>query len=287
MNWEETIKYIRGVPEFKELVEKAYLEEDLQLNVRRFRQSEEFKETLQIFEKSGFGKSVNILDIGAGNGVASVCFAMEGFNVTAVEPDSSNTVGNGAIKILKDKYKLENINVISSSGESIPLENEAYDIVYVRQAMHHANHLNDFLKEISRLLKKAGMLVAVREHVIFNEKDKQYFLKEHPLQKFYGGENAYTLIEYKQAIVNAGLTLIKTLKYFDSVINYFPLTMDEVLDMKAKRASIVNCGMKKHHLASFQFTNPLIAYLYRIKLGKVYNERIVPGRMYSFIAIKK
>jgi len=36
MNWHETIEYIRTCPEYKELVEKAYLEEDLPLNIERF-----------------------------------------------------------------------------------------------------------------------------------------------------------------------------------------------------------------------------------------------------------
>jgi ubiquinone/menaquinone biosynthesis C-methylase UbiE len=287
MTWEEVIIYVRSLPEYKELVEKSYFDEDLQLNVERFRKSEEFEETLKILGEFGFGRSAKMLEIGAGNGVASISFAMEGFNVTAVEPDLSNTIGNGAIEILKNKNDLRNINIISSFGESIPIEKEAFDIVYVRQTLHHAHCLNDFLIEISRLLKKNGIMLAFREHVIFNKKDKILFLSQHPLQKFYEGENAFTLNEYKYAIKNAGLTLIKTLKYFDSVINFFPFTRHEVSEKRTKRESIVNHVLKKYHISKILFAKSVVSYLFDLRFGKIYSEKKIHGRMYSFIAVKK
>ena len=75
MNWEQTIKYIRTIPDFKDLVEKAYLDEDIQLNVDRFSNSDEFKETLLILKKNGLADNMNLLDLGAGNGIAAVSFA--------------------------------------------------------------------------------------------------------------------------------------------------------------------------------------------------------------------
>ena len=100
MNWHETIIYIRTKPEYKFLVEKAYFEEDLPLNVERFRNEEEFKETLILLKKYA-PNAKNILDIGAGNGISSVAFALAGYNVTVVEPDASDTVGAEAIRKLK------------------------------------------------------------------------------------------------------------------------------------------------------------------------------------------
>ena len=48
MNWEETIQFIRTQPEYNELVEKAYFDENLPVNVERFKKSEEYKETLSL-----------------------------------------------------------------------------------------------------------------------------------------------------------------------------------------------------------------------------------------------
>ena len=92
MNWHETIEYIRTRPEFNELVEKAYLEEDLPLNIERFRNSEEFVETLYLIKKC-VPNALSVLDIGDGNGVSSISFALNGYDIVSIELDSSDTIG--------------------------------------------------------------------------------------------------------------------------------------------------------------------------------------------------
>ncbi|MCF8428664.1 MAG: class I SAM-dependent methyltransferase [Bacteroidia bacterium] len=285
MNWEETIKFIRTKKEYKVLVEKAYFEEDLQLNVERFRKSEEFLETLHILKNLN-KKIVDILDIGSGNGISAIAFALEGYNVTCIEPDPSDTIGAGAIEKLKQIYNLDNLNVFQKFAEEINFQNESFDLVYARQCMHHALELNKFVSEASRVLKKTGVLFTVRDHVIYNKKDKEWFLKHHPLQKFYGGENAYTSLEYKSAISKAELTLIQEIKYYESVINYFPLSK-KIKELNGVELSkYLESQLKINHdiLYSIPFFKRLYVY-YRSKIT-TYNEIKVPGRMYSYIAFK-
>src|SRR5258708_18100860 len=100
--------------------------------------------------------------------------------------------------------------------------------------MHHAYYLNSFKKNLTRLIKPGGFLFTVRDHVIYNEQDKRWFLESHPLQKYYGGENAFTEMEYRLAMYQAGLEVVKVLKYYDSVINYFPITTREFNEQPAK-----------------------------------------------------
>ena len=221
MTWEETIKFIRTQPEFNYLVDKAYFEEDLSLNVERFKQSEEFIETLKIL-KQYQPNAKNILDIGSGNGISAVSLALEGYDVITIEPDGSDTVGAGAIRKLKEYYNLANLKVYEVFAEKLNLSNESFDIVYTRQCMHHAYDLNKFVAEASGVIKKNGLFISIRDHVIFNEKDKQWFLENHPLQKFYGGENAFQPLQYRNAMQKAGLRVEKEIKYFENVINYFP-----------------------------------------------------------------
>lgn len=285
MTWEETIKYIRTQPEYSQLVEQAYFEEDLDLNISRFRSSREYFETLKVFKKY-VPKAKRILDIGCGNGITTINFAKDGYSVVAVEPDASKTVGAGAIKILKDQYKLETIDIFQKYAEHLSFTDNSFDIVYIRQAMHHAKNLDEFIKESVRVLKKGGLLLTIRDHVITDEKDKQRFLKEHPLNKFYGGENAYSASEYKSAISKAGATIIKELKYFDSEINYFPTTSKELNIEKNKNIKKQKSKLRKKlgFLANLPFVWTMYKKLYNFK---PLNEMNVPGRMYSYIAIKK
>tara|TARA_R110002124_G_scaffold34400_4_gene113008 strand:- start:72 stop:929 length:858 start_codon:yes stop_codon:yes gene_type:complete len=285
MTWEETIKYIRTQPEYKELVRDAYFDVDLELNILRFKNSLEFQETLSIIETYS-PNAKTILDIGCGNGVSTVNFAQLGYKVTAVEPDSSNTVGAGAIRILKKKLGLINIEVFEDFAENIQFEDNSFDVVYVRQAMHHANHLNNFIKECVRVLKPSGILLTVRDHVIFDEADRQWFLNSHPLQKFYGGENAFTPNEYKEAFKKAGTNIIKELKYYDSVINYFPTTESDL--KKQEQNKIAKQKKKLQDKINILAKIPLSWWLYKRISGFVpLDEKVIPGRMYSYITQKQ
>jgi ubiquinone/menaquinone biosynthesis C-methylase UbiE len=288
MTWEETIKYIRTQAECGDLVDKAYFEENLPLNVERFIKSDEFIETLQ-FLKQYQPKAKTILDIGSGNGISAVAFALKGYNVMTIEPNPSDTIGAGAIKILKAHYNLSNLEVFEDFAEELQLPTGSFDIVYARQCMHHAYDLDKFVAEASRVTKKNGLFITIRDHVIFNEKDKEWFLENHPLQKFYGGENAFTPIEYKTAMKNAGLKIEKEIKYFDSIINYFPSSEEDISKMFqfAKVKAIIHLNSKIGVLSK----NYLLQKLYFKKIGlnrdSVYDENKVPGRMYSYLCIKK
>ena len=87
------------------------------------------------------------------------------------------------------------------------------------------------------------------------------FLDGHPLHKFYGGENAFSEKEYVDAMKSAGFKIQKVWRYYDSVLNFYPIKRWRINAAKAKNA-----------LLFFRPTN--------------LNEAAIPGRMYSFLAIK-
>lgn len=277
MTWEETIQFIRTKPEFQFLVEKAYFEENLPVNVERYRQETEYRETLNKI-KMYAPTAKKILDIGSGNGITCISFALEGYEVTTVEPDPSETVGAGAIRILKQHYDLDNLTILEAFAEEINFKDEEFDVVFARQCMHHAYDLQKFVREMSRVLKKGGMFFTVRDHVIFDGKDKQWFLENHPLQKYYGGENAFTSEEYKNAIEKADLKIMEELKFFDSEINFFPEKSSDVENRKK--------NFRK------QLSKKLLYQIFTSKKEKKVSElltdseKYIPGRMYSYIAIK-
>ena len=287
MTWEETIKYIREKPEYKELVEKAYFEEKLEINVERFKISEEYLETKTLINKY-LPNAKTILDIGSGNGISAISFALDGWDVTVAEPDSSDTIGAGAIRKLKDHYLLNNLEIFEEFAENINFGDKKFDIVYVRQAMHHAYNLDKFITNISSYLKPNGLLITIRDHVIYNPADKDWFLENHPLHKYYGGENAFTEKEYLKAFALANLNVELELKHYDSVINYFPLSKFEFVNQPSLFEKQLKENLKKK--ISFLANSPFIFNLYKrkknISIKNYFDETKVPGRMYSFICRK-
>lgn len=269
MTWEETILHIRQQPEFEILVRDAYLGANLIENVERYEKSQEFTALLKlIHDHQPKGNDKNLVEIGAGNGIASLAFFNRGYIVTAIEPDQSETIGSGAIQKLANHFQCgDRLKIITSFAENIPLPEASVEIVFCRQTLHHAHNLNQFVSEASRLLKPGGIFIAIREHVLTDEKDLTAFLQNHPLQKYYGGEHAYTHEQYLHAIHTSGLELVTILKHFESPINYMPL--DENIFKKKLGA-----------LGQFKFIQKIaLKYLAQKEKNK-------PGRLYTYLARK-
>lgn len=286
MTWEETIIAIRQKPKYDDLVKDAYFDQNLELNINRFKNSDEFQETLKYLK--AYPPPLKILDVGSGNGITAVSFALMGYEVHAVEPDPSKTVGAGAIRILKDQLNLDRLFIYESLAEDISFESDSFDIVYVRQAMHHAKDLDTFVAECLRVLKPGGLLLTIRDHVVYNTDDKNWFFQMHPLHKFYGGENAYSSDQYRSAFAKANGKVLQELKYYDSVINYAPLSTLDIQKQRNAELRIYKQELFKKIGYLAYMPGLLKAYLsYRgISRVQLLDETKVPGRMYSYIVSK-
>ncbi len=272
MTWEETITLVQNTPSFAALVRDTYIDTDLPSNVERFRLSAEFQETLSLLEKYGISPPSKLLDIGAGNGVATISFAQLGYQVTALEPDKSNTVGSGAIKALCKHYQLNDVHIVESYGEKLAFGNETFDIVYIRQAMHHALDLTVFVNEAARVLKKGGIMLTLRDHVIKNQKDKEKFLSRHPLHRYYGGENAFTLGAYQQAFKDAGLEMLQMISPSASPINYDPWSKNQLKQILSAK------------FGAWVGTHPwLVQAAWWLSMTR---KEYLPGKLYSFVTRK-
>jgi ubiquinone/menaquinone biosynthesis C-methylase UbiE len=287
MTWEEIIISARNNPAYQEVIRQSYLEEDLVQNVERFGKSEEFVETSKIFSEKGGQAGLKLLDIGSGNGISAISFSLLGYDVTVVEPDKSDTVGSGAIQKLAGHYNLS-LNIINGVGEQLTLPDNCFDIIYARQTLHHASDLNKFLKECYRVIKQGGIILTVRDHVIYGEKDKEWFLGSHPFHRFYNGENAFRKDEYRKAFENAGFKIVRMMRHWDTVINYFPLSTKDYHEYPGK----IELALNEKLIQRLGFTGKLsiVRGLFRWYKGfypSWYNEKLIPGRLYSFLAVKK
>ena len=274
MSWEDAVSFLQNSKEHERLIYNSYLSKNLIQNCERFYSSKEFSEVIEII-KNEAPYAIKVLDLAAGNGIASYALAKSGYDVTALEPDNSIIVGRGAIEAVKNLINLPNIKIIDGYGENLPFNDSMFDVVYVRQALHHANNLGKMLKEIYRVLKVNGLLIATREHVVDNYgRGLKKFLNNHPINKLYGGENAFIYKDYINEIKKSNLKILYALTPYQSEIN---VTQGSFEELKKDLLGSFPGKVMKHF-----FSDDLI---YKVGL-KIMKMRKKQGRLYSFIAKK-
>jgi ubiquinone/menaquinone biosynthesis C-methylase UbiE len=279
MSWEQAVQWLRDQPDQEELARACYFDDPLVEAAERFWQSAEWK-AIAALQLPPQGKA---LDLGAGRGISSYAMARDGWQVTALEPDPSQLVGAGAIRALAEQSNLQ-ITVVSEYSEKLPFPDNNFDIVNCRQVLHHARDLPQTCREIFRVLKPGGMMVATREHVISKREDLQEFLDAHSLHKFYGGENAFLLDEYLSAMQLAGLYVQRAMSPLESPINYFPMTTEQCFAHCTRPVAacigraLTNLLFSQRHVVGRALMKMLVSTL-------DHQDR-TPGRLYSFVAVK-
>ena len=222
-SWEEAVRWFRAQPDHARAVCDNYFDLPVQKAAERYARGEEFAEVLRLL---GTGNGRSILDLGAGNGIASFALARNGWRVTAVEPDPSEEVGAGAIRSLARDAGLD-LSLVQCNGERLLFSEDAFDAVYARQVFHHAASLEAMACEVARVLRSGGLLLATREHIADDEEQLVSFRAAHPLHSLYGGESAYALSVYLRAFESAGLRLRDVWGPLESILNFYPGTEAE------------------------------------------------------------
>ena len=268
--WEEAVTWLVSQPDKQDIVRIGYYDSPLSEAAKRFWQSAEWRGIKAYLpNKKGLA-----LEVGAGRGIGSYGLAKEGWKVVALEPDPSELVGVGAINSLAAAEGLP-IETVQEFGENLPFQDSHFDVVLTRQVLHHARDLPRLCREIARVLKPGGTLIAARDHVLFRKADLPKFLAAHPLHQLYGGENAYLLREYLSALRAAPLTVTHILRSFDTPIHYDDAALQDI------------CARLSGKFAALPFGKRAAATLFRPgllrRLGRF---DIRPGSAVSFVCRK-
>jgi SAM-dependent methyltransferase len=265
--WEQAVLSLRADPLARALVNTCYYDDPLLDAAKRYHDSTEWAAVRKFIGNPLPGAKA--LDIGSGRGISAFALACDGWQAYALEPNPSSIVGAAAIRELANSSQLS-INVFEEWGECLPFKDAEFDLVHCRAVLHHAHDLNALMREIKRVLKPGGIFAGIREHVVSVHADIPVFQAQHPLHNLYGGEYAYLLNEYLDAIQDSGLKITHTLNPLESEINTAPTTR---LDIKRRWAG--------------RFGLPMLARCIPNYALKVYGHMsTAPGRLYSFFAIK-
>lgn len=273
-SWEDAVRWLIAQPDQQALVQTCYFDRPALAAAQRYHQSDEWSAVRSLLPTH----PGHVLDVGAGMGIASYAFATDGWQTTALEPDSSPLVGAAAIRQLAQEAGIK-ITVIEKWGENLPFADASFDLIHARQVLHHAQDLRQFCVELYRVLKPGGRLVATREHVISNPNQLPKFLKKHPLQQIYGGEHAFQRSEYESCLKATGFAIRNIFGPWDSVINFAPFTRHKLKELFLGRfgswpgaSGFARIAFSE---AGFHVIRHILAVLDRR-----------PGRLYTFVADK-
>jgi len=129
-----------------------------------YEQKRKFKYELQDYMHEAFkfqefsGKKV--LEIGCGSGIDAVEFAKAGALVTAID------ITDNAVRLAKSLASEAGVKVrvTQASADKIPHKDNSFDCVYSFGVLHHILEIDNVLKEVRRLLKPRGIVMAMLYH---------------------------------------------------------------------------------------------------------------------------
>lgn len=236
-------------------------------DARNFYASAEFKEIIEILGRlgKGPGRMHHLLDVGCGNGAMSYAFARAGYAVTGIDISEGKLAGlQGARSLIG----LDDVHfrVINGNMEALTMSDK-FDVVFMRQALHHSSDPEATVQGLSRLLVPGGVFCAIREHVILNQRQFSQFLANHPFQAITQDEHAYTLSTYRSAFRKGGLVRRVELYPFDSDINFYPGSHTELIRYLSAKIHID----LKRHLRLRQMVLRLLAYKHQLQRDQLYS----------------
>lgn len=229
--WDEIVEAAQGDPAQQQMLLDAFMHRDVRAMLKRYRESEEFRDTFAIAREHSAAKT--LLEVGGSNGVISVAHALEGVHATMIEPSNSDVVGIRAARRMHalaqsiDPTVKDRVDIIEGVIETAKIDGQ-FDFVICRQVAHHFDDPVKALKRIHSLVKPDGVVLLLREHVVQDGREMQHFLENHPFHRFYAGEKAYRVEEYEAFAHQADFDVVRTYAFRETPINYFPHTAETI-----------------------------------------------------------
>jgi len=146
-----------------------------------------------------------VLDVGAGRGWAAKQLAVRGCNAVAIEINPDDQVGLGRSNALMRRTGVPYSAVIGDS-ENLPFADGAFDVVFSAAALHHTSDLDLLLRNIGRVLRPGGIMVAMNEPCVRDSATSAELERAVAEELSYGiNENHPFLDDYRRALAGAGL----------------------------------------------------------------------------------
>jgi ubiquinone/menaquinone biosynthesis C-methylase UbiE/uncharacterized protein YbaR (Trm112 family) len=168
--------------------------------------AQHFDVALELMSLDG---SETVLDLGAARTWAAKHFALRGCEVVALDIVADDQIGLGRGWALMERAGVE-YHLVVGDSENLPLQPDSFDFVFAAAVLHHVSDLPLLLRNVYRVLKPGGALVAVNEPCISVSANPQHVLEQDAAEELaYGiNENRPNLFDYLSALGDAALTAV-------------------------------------------------------------------------------
>lgn len=168
------------------------------------RQTQDETHLKQIIEALPIQSGMRILDLGTGTGYLAMQIAKEKKDVSVVGLDIvAETLERN--KLQAKEKQIGNIEFVAYNGIDFPFDEQSFDMVITRYALHHFPKIEHTFSEIARILKTDGVLFIADPTP--NDDDVDRFVDAYMQMKPDGHIRYYTKDEWKQLGEEAGLSL--------------------------------------------------------------------------------
>lgn len=178
------------------------------------KQTQDEKHLKDILSVIGVKPKMKVLDLGCGSGYLTFPIAKRNENAFVIGLDIvTDTLKQNSLKA--QEMAINNIEFISYNGIDFPFEDNFFDLVVTRYALHHFPDIEKSISEVSRVLKFNGRFFISDPRP--NDCDKTRFVDDYMQLKKDGHIKFYTKDEWLQICKECNMNFVSG---FDSKIRF-------------------------------------------------------------------
>ncbi|TWD92369.1 ubiquinone/menaquinone biosynthesis C-methylase UbiE [Neobacillus bataviensis] len=186
------------------------------------------KDLQKLIEMAEVTGKEELLDVATGGGHTANAFAPLVKRVTAV--DLTQEMLTAAEKFVKGNGN-QNVEFIKGDAENLPFSNDTFDVVTCRIAPHHFPNINEFIKEVFRVLKQGGQFL-LDDNVVPEDDQYDQFYNKVEKWRDYSHFRAWKKSEWIRMLEFTGFEIdewhrFEKTFYFDSWCNRMNLPLED------------------------------------------------------------